>query len=103
MKTLSLILVSMVMALSLVVVGISPIKSAMAAKQITGEVVTADPSLKTLVVKVKNADPMMEREMTFDVTKKTEKILADLKPGDQVSIQFSESDGKFTAESIRKS
>ncbi len=103
MKNVWMVFVALVMTMSLGAVGIVSAKSAVAAKLITGEVVRVDPSMNTLVIKVSGSDPGMNQEMTFSVPKKTDKILKDLYPGDRVSVQFSESDGKFTAESIKKS
>jgi len=61
-----------------------------------GEVVSADPAAKTLVVKTK------DKELSFSVEEKAAKVLADLKAGDRVRVSYSEVDGKLTAKSVKK-
>ena len=103
MKNLWMFLAGTMITLSLIVIGIAPVKSVAAAKMVTGEVVSVDPSMSTLVIKVMGPEPGVNQEMTFNVLKKNNKILADLNPGDRIWVQFTESEGKFTAESIKKS
>lgn len=74
----------------------APVEKPMKPKRATGEVVSADPAMKTLVVKVK------DKELTFSVTEKAAKALADLKPGDKVMVRYTEADGKLTASAITK-
>lgn len=67
-----------------------------AAKQITGEVVSADRSAKALTITAQG------KEMTFSVADKAATALADLKPGDKVTVNYTEADGKLAAQSITK-
>ncbi len=64
--------------------------------QVTGEIVSVDAAAKTVVVKHK------EKEMTFTVTEKAAKALADVKAGDKATVKYTEAEGKFTARSIMK-
>ena len=65
-----------------------------AAKTITGEVISAAPSAKTLVINAQG------QEMTFSVVENAAQALATLKPGDKVTVGYTEADGKRTAHSI---
>ncbi len=65
-------------------------------KQATGEVVSANPTMKTLVVKSEGG------QMTFDVKDSAAGDLAKIKRGDRVTVQYTEDGGKNTAESIKK-
>ncbi len=65
-------------------------------KEASGEVVSADPTAKTLVVKSDGG------EMTFEVKESAAGDLGNIKPGDRVTVQYTEAGGKFTAETIRK-
>ncbi len=67
-----------------------------AAKTITGEVISADHSANTLMIKAQGQD------MTFSVAEKATRALADLKPGDQVTVNYTEAEGKRIAQSITK-
>ena len=69
---------------------------AMASKQASGEVVSADAALKTLVVKSGGG------EMSFDVKESATGDLAGIKPGDQVTVKYTEVAGKYTAETITR-
>jgi len=69
---------------------------AAASKETTGEVVSAHPGAKTLVVKANGS------EMTFDVKETAASDLGTMKPGDRVTVQYTENAGKYTAEMIRK-
>ena len=65
-------------------------------KEATGEVVSANPMAKTLVVKANGS------EMRFDVKESAAGDLATIKRGDLVTVQYTEDGGKNTAESIKK-
>lgn len=67
-----------------------------AAKSITGDVVSANLSAKTLMIKAQG------QEMTFSVVEKAASALADLRPGDKVTVSYTEADGKLTAQSVTK-
>lgn len=71
--------------------------AAAAAKTVAGEVIAANRSAQTLMI---NAEG---KEMTFSVVEKAAAALATLKPGDKVTVSYTEAGGKFTAESITKS
>ena len=75
--------------------GDSGTSSAMA-KEASGEVVSANPSMKTLVVKSSGG------QMSFDVRDSAAGDLANIKPGDRVTVQYTEDGGKITAEAIKK-
>ena len=68
-----------------------------AAKTVTGEVISAAPSEKTLMINAQG------QEMTFSVVQSAVRALITLKPGDKVTIIYTEADGKLTAESVTKS
>jgi cold shock CspA family protein len=61
-----------------------------------GQVVSADPTTKTLVVKSDSG------AMTFEVQDRSVTELQSLKPGDKVTVQYTEDAGKNRAEAIRK-
>ena len=67
-----------------------------AAKTITGEVISADPSTKTLMINAQG------KEMIFSVVEPAAKALANVKPGDMVTVSYTEADGKLTAQSFTK-
>lgn len=68
-----------------------------AAKTVTGEVVSADPTAKTLTI---NAEG---KGMTFTVAAKAVKTLDTCKPSDKVTVSYTEADdGTLTAQSIKK-
>lgn|SRR5574337_256413 len=94
-----------------------------AAHTVTGEVVLANPSAKTVminaqgkemtfrVVKEKAADRVVrhvftgfleEQDGTFNGAEQTARDLADLKPGDQVTVNYIEADGTLYAQSVTK-
>ncbi|MDE2059031.1 MAG: hypothetical protein KGL31_04085 [candidate division NC10 bacterium] len=62
---------------------------AFATHLITGEVVSANPSTKTLVINAQG------HEITFSVMESAVHAMADLKPGAKVAVVFSEGDGKL--------
>ncbi len=68
-----------------------------AAKQITGQVVSVSPMAKTLTVKTADGP------VAFHVEESAVPVLAELKPGDSVTVVYSEGDGGLTVHSIRKS
>jgi len=61
-----------------------------------GQVVSADPTTKTLVVK-SDTGPM-----TFEVQDRSMTELQGLKPGDKVTVQYTEDAGKNRVEAIHK-
>jgi Cu/Ag efflux protein CusF len=61
-----------------------------------GQVVSVDPATKTLVVKSDTG------AMTFAVQDRVMTELQSLKPGDKVTVQYTEDAGKNRAEAIRK-
>ncbi len=67
-----------------------------AAKTIAGEVISADASAKTLMIKAQG------QEMTFSVVDNAAKALANVKPGDKVTVSYFEADGKLYAQSVTK-
>lgn len=93
-----------------------------AAKTITGQVVFVEPSAKTLVVDAQGKEMtfrvvekaarlvgylftsfLEEQEMTFnEVEKATRAPAANLKPGDKVTVSYTEADGKLYAQSVTK-
>ncbi len=70
--------------------------AATAQKEAAGEVVSVNPTMKTLVVKSGGG------EMTFEVKESAAGDLSNLKPGDKVTVKYSEAGGKMTAETIQK-
>lgn len=92
-----------------------------AANMVTGEVVLASPSAKTLVISVQGeemtsraaekaamlvghlfTDFLEEQEMTFSVAENVVNALAHLKPGDKVTVSYTENNGKLYAQSVTK-
>lgn len=67
-----------------------------ATKTITGEVISADASAMTLMIKAQG------KEMTFSVVENAATALANAKPGDKVTVSYTEADGKLTAQSVTK-
>lgn len=65
-------------------------------KEATGEVVSANPMMKTLVVRANG------NQISFVVKESAAGDLAKIKPGDRVTIQYMEDGGKNTAEAIRE-
>ncbi len=90
MKTAAVVLAAVLVALSVAGLAVA------AAKQISGEVILVDPPSKTLTMKAQGA------ELTFSVEDKAVKSLTGLKPGDKVTVRYTEVDGKLTAQDIRK-
>lgn len=66
-------------------------------KQTTGEVVSVSPAGKTLVVVTSD-----RKEIPFLVPSDGVTDLAQFKPGDSVSVEYTEGDGRFVARSISK-
>ncbi|HWQ69178.1 MAG TPA: hypothetical protein VN494_04360 [Patescibacteria group bacterium] len=93
-----------------------------AAKTITGEVVSVEPSEKALVINAQGKELIFrvaekaarlvgylftgfleEQEMTFNEVEKAAKApAAELKPGDKVTVSYFEADGKLYAQSVTK-
>ncbi len=59
-----------------------------ATKTIAGEVISADASTRTLMIKAQG------QEMTFSVVDNAAKALAKVKPGDKVTVSYTEADGE---------
>lgn len=116
---------SAVVAIVLIAILIAPMiftGSAFATeKMITGEVVSVEPSTKTLVINAQGKEItfrvveqairlisylftgfLEEREMTLSDMEKPARTLANLKPGDKVTVSYTEVDGKLTAQSVTK-
>ncbi len=84
-------------ALTIVAVALSLTALAFAAaKQVSGEVVMVDPSLTTLVVRSQGQD------WSFSVDPKPAETLSSFKPGDKVTVHYTDSGGKLTAQTIKK-
>lgn len=66
-------------------------------REATGKVVLASPTQKILVVKSNVGD-----EMTFEVKEAAAGDLVNVKPGDQVTVQYTEVNGRYSMETIRK-
>ncbi len=94
-----------------------------AAKTITGQVVSIEPPAKILVINAqgeemafrvteeKTADKVVrhvftgfleEQDRTSGEVEQTARDLADLKPGDKVTVNYIEADGKLYAQSVTK-
>jgi Cu/Ag efflux protein CusF len=65
---------------------------------LVGEVMTVDQAAKTLTVKQPGKQA---KELTLAVDDKVAAMLADLHPGDQVRIRYSDKDGKLDAMAIK--
>jgi Cu/Ag efflux protein CusF len=86
------------MALTVITVTLSLAGLAAAAvKQVSGEVVMVHPDLKTIVVRAEGQD------WSFSVEPKPAEALSSLKPGDKVTIHYTDSGGRLTAHTIKKS
>lgn len=91
-------------------------------KTITGEVVSVEPAAQTLVINAQGKEItfrvagkaarlvgylftgfLEEEEMTFSDVEKAARALATLKPGDKVTVSYTEADGKLAAQSITTS
>lgn len=110
-------------ALIAILLALSNTKAASAGdKTISGEVISIEPSAKTLVIRVQG------KEMTFSIDRKAARLisylftgfleeqetvpgdtetvgraLADLAPGDQVTVSYTEAEGKLYVRSVTKS
>jgi ribosomal protein S1 len=62
-------------------------------KQVTGEVTMVDAKAKTITVKGKKGDVVVAAD---------DKMMADVKAGDKVTVKYTEADGKNTAKSVKK-
>jgi Cu/Ag efflux protein CusF len=67
-----------------------------AVKQVSGEVVTVNPDLKTIVIRAQGQD------WSFSVGPKLAETLSSFKPGDKVTVHYTDSGGKLTAQTIKK-
>lgn len=66
-------------------------------KQVTGEVSAIDAKAKTITVTKKVKDKAEDTVITVD-----DKMLADVKQGDKVTVKYMVADGKNTAKSVKK-
>jgi Cu/Ag efflux protein CusF len=66
-------------------------------KQVTGEVSAVDAKAKTITVSKKAKDKVEDTVISVD-----DKMLADVKKGDKVTVKFTVADGKNTAKSVKK-
>ncbi len=92
------------------------------AQTITGQVVSIEPSAKILVINAQGEEMafrvaeekaarlvrymftgfLEEQDMTFSEMEKTARALANLKPGDKVTVNYTEANGKLYAQSVTK-
>jgi hypothetical protein len=61
-----------------------------------GQVISADPANKTLVVRSESG------AITFEVQERLANDLQDLRPGDKVTVRYTLDAGKYSAEAIQK-
>lgn len=93
-----------------------------AAHTVTGEVVLANPSARTLMIKAKGKEMtfcvgeqkaarlvryvftgfLEEQHTTSSEVEKTARALADLKPGDKVTVNYTEANGMLYAQFVTK-
>ena len=66
-------------------------------KQVTGEVAAIDAKAKTITVAKKVKDKVEEVVISVD-----DKMLADVKQGDKVTVKYTVTDGKNAAKSVKK-
>ena len=70
-------------------------------KQVTGEVTAVDATANTLTVKGKKGDVMLSTDdKTTVMAGKEKKTLADVKAGDNVTVNYTEADGKNVAHKV---
>lgn len=93
-----------------------------ATKTITGEVVSVEPSTKTLVIEAQGKEMIFrvvekaarlvsylftgfleEQETAFSDMEKGARALANLAPGDKVTVSYTEADGTLYVQSVTKS
>jgi hypothetical protein len=75
----------------------APSSSAMTlTMEATGQVVSADPANKTLIVQSDTG------AMAFEVQDRVASELRDLRPGDKVTVRYTQDAGKNSAEAIQK-
>jgi hypothetical protein len=67
-----------------------------AVKHVTGEVVSVNNAMNTIVVSFKG------QQLTFSVEGEPAEALSGLKPGDTVTVEYIEEGGKRTARAITK-
>ena len=109
MRKIRLILTAFLLSLSLATPAMvhaeltGPTTQAIGHVIMTEQVVMADQIIKTLVMQTSACDPIREKELVFAVAKKDDKVLRELRPGDQVTVEYTDRDGKLTAHSIKKS
>ena len=89
-KRVGVALVAILVALSLTGLALA------AVKHVTGEVVSVDMAMKTIVVSTEG------KQLTFSVEGKPAETLGGLRPGDKVTVEYVEEGGKRTARAITK-
>jgi hypothetical protein len=90
MKRVGVALVAILVALSLTGLAFA------AVKHVTGEVVSVNTAMKTIVVSTEG------QQLAFSVEGKPAETLGSLKPGDTVTVEYVEEGGKRTARAITK-
>lgn len=90
-KRVGVTLVAILVALSLTGLAFA------AAKHVTGEVVSVNKAMKTIVVSTEG------QQLAFSVEGKPAETLGSLKPGDTVTVEYVEEGGQRTARAITKS
>lgn len=102
LKKFSLIIISLMITISVFFANsFAQDKQRIKIKQITGDIVAYDSSIKTMTVKGKRAEIIIILdEKTVIKEKKNLKSHSDIKVGDRVVIKYSEIEGKNIAKSI---
>ena len=90
MKRVGVALVAILVALSLTGLAFA------AVKHVTGEVVSVNKTMNTIVVWAEG------QQLTFSVKGKPAEALSSFKPGDMVTVEYVEEGGKRTARAITK-
>lgn len=90
MKRVAVAFVAILVALSLTGVAFA------AVKHVTGQVVSVNKTMNTLVVSAEG------QQLAFSVEGKPAETLGSLKPGDMVTVEYVEEGGKRTARAITK-
>lgn len=102
MKKTIAILLSLVLMFAFSAVTFAADKAAAPAKkaekkQVTGEVAAIDAKAKTITVAKKVKDKVEETVISVD-----DKMLADVKQGDKVTVKYTVTDGNNAAKSLKK-
>lgn len=75
----------------------APAKKKAEKKQVTGEITAVDTKNKTITVTKKRKDKAEDTVISAD-----DKMLADVKQGEKVTVKYTVADGKNTAKSVKK-